>query len=86
MTISAVGIALVTVIAAPKDFWSAAHQRLFFPLLLCTVVAVSSIAFAFAFLGTRVGRRRAAVIVKVAICAVVLPVLIVFAVRSLIGL
>ena len=86
MTILALGIALLTVIVGPNDFFSAAHERYFYPLLLFTILPVGSIAFAYAFLGSRVGRRRASVIVKVAIGAVVLPVLIVFAVRTLIGL
>ena len=83
MSIFALGVAVLTVIVAPSDFLSATHDRHFYLGLLCTFLAVGSIGFAYAYLGSRIGRRGASVIVKMVIAAVVLPVLIVLAVQAL---
>jgi putative Mn2+ efflux pump MntP len=84
LTLLALGAAFLTVDVG--DLVSAVHEKSSYLPLLFTVLAVGCIAFAYAFLGARIGTRRASTIIKVLITATVLPVLIVLAARALLGL
>jgi hypothetical protein len=87
LTILVLGVAFLRVLIVPrdfKDFWSAAHERAFYLPLGCTVLAIGSIALAYALLGSRIGTRRASTTIKVLIVAILLPVLVVLAVLALV--
>lgn len=81
LTLLAVGVALLTVNVA--DLVSALHEKSSYLPLICTVLAVGFISFAYAFLGSRIGTRRASAVIKMLIAAIVLPVLVVLAVLTL---
>ena len=83
----ALAAALVTVvIGGPSDILHSSHDSPFYVVIAGTVFVVACIGFASSYLGSRIGCRGATTIVKVFIAAIVLPVLIVIAVRSLLSL
>ncbi|HWW00465.1 MAG TPA: hypothetical protein VNZ64_12265 [Candidatus Acidoferrum sp.] len=84
LTLLALGAAFLAVNVA--DLVSAVREKSSYLPLLCTVLAVGCIAFAYAFLGARIGTRRASATIKVLIAATLLPVLVVLAARALLGL
>jgi len=83
----ALAAALVTtVIGGPGNVQHSNHESLFYIVIAGTVFVVACIGFASSYLGSRIGRRGATTIIKVIIAAIVLPVLVVIAVRSLLDL
>jgi uncharacterized membrane protein YhhN len=82
----ALAAALVTaLIGGPGDVLRSSHDSRFYLVISGTVFVVACIGFASSYLGSRIGSRGATTIVKVLIAAIVLPVLIVIATRSLLS-
>ena len=86
LSLSTIASALFTVVALDLDgLVSVQHETLFYLLVALALIPVVGMAFAFTYLGSVVGRRRAHFIVKAAVAAIVLSVLIVVAVRTLLN-
>jgi len=82
----ALAAALVTaLIGRPSDLLRSSHDSRFYFVIAGTVFVVACIGFASSYLGSRIGRRGATTILKVLIAAIVLPVLIGIAARSLLN-
>ena len=84
MSVRAIAVGLVS--AAMRNLYgliSSGNDPIFYLIVACTVLAVMSLAFLYAYVGSVVGRRRASLIIKVPLALIVLSALIVAVIRTL---